>query len=144
MFWENDKGHLLSNVTQKSLTFLLKRKLKKVEKRDFKGFKCMTMSLDVFGDFSRLSNVKDFMNIWIANHSNILWMIPIFYESFQYFVNYSNIYEEFINFMNCILHAQFIQMMNLSKGIRSPRTIFKLIGPCEILSPGQKFDFYVV
>ena len=77
---------------------ILTKNLEKLKKkRDLKGFKCMTVSLDVFGDFPRLSNILWMVSIWFesfhyfVNHSIISWIIPIFCESFQYFVNRSNI-----------------------------------------------------
>ena len=54
-----------------------------LSKRDLKGFKCMTVRLDVFGDIPRLFQ-------YFVNVSNILWMIPIFWEKFNYFVNHFN------------------------------------------------------
>ena len=41
--------------------------------------------------------------------------------------------------VNCILTTKFIKSMNSTKVARKTPTIFKLIGPCEILSHGQKF-----
>ena len=52
-------------------------------KRDLKGFKCMTVRLDVFGDTPRLFQ-------YFVKDSNILRKIPTLCESFEYFVNHSN------------------------------------------------------
>ena len=60
-----------------------RRRRRTLKKRDLKGFKCMTVRLDVFGDIPRLFQ-------YFVNDSNILWMIPIFWEKFNYFVNHFN------------------------------------------------------
>ena len=54
-----------------------------IKKRDLKGFKCMTVRLDVFGDIPRLFQ-------YFVNDSNILRKIQLFCESFNYFVNHFN------------------------------------------------------
>ena len=70
---------------------------------------------------------------YIVNFSNVWWIIPMYCEIFQYFVNNSNIL-----WIHKMIEL-FIKYWNLSKVVRTP-TIFKLIGPCEILSHGQKSE----
>ena len=89
----------------------------------------MTVSLDVFGDFSRLHEYFEPFQYFVNN--------SILCESFQHFVNYSNIYEEFNNIMNCILTTKLILLLNSTKVATRTTAIFKLIGPCEIFSHGQ-------
>ena len=50
--------------------------------------------------------------------------------------------QSFHELVNCILTTKFIKSMNSTKvARRTPTTtIFKLIGPCEILSHGQKSE----
>ena len=47
-------------------------------KRDLKGFKCMTVSLDVFEDFLRL--FETFWNVW--NSSDLFGIFLIYLEYF--------------------------------------------------------------
>ena len=96
---------------------------------------------------------------YFVNFSNILWIFPILCEFFQYHVNHSNIlwifpifcefFQHFWNFSNILwIHKMvelFIIYWNLSKmSSTTTTTIFKLIGPCEILSHGQKFNLDAV
>ena len=59
----------------------------------------MTVSLDIFGDFSRLHEYLETFQYFV-NYSTILRSIPIYCESFQYLVNYSNSLELFQYFVN--------------------------------------------
>ena len=74
---------MFENVTQKCLISLFCEILKYLKlnfanfkaKRDLKGFKCMTVRLDVFGDIPRLFQ-------YFENDANILRKIPILCELF--------------------------------------------------------------
>ena len=58
-------------------------------KRDLKGFKCMTVSLDVFEDIPRLIETSRISRL--SNRKNFNFKFLIFCESFHYFANQSYI-----------------------------------------------------
>ena len=69
-------------IIQKLLPFYNK-------KRDLKGFKCMTVSLDVFEDIPRLIETSRISRL--SNRKNFNFKFLIFCESFHYFANQSYI-----------------------------------------------------
>ena len=121
-------------------------------KRDLKGFKCMTVRIDVLGNFSRLIKIfRDFQIIFrriqsfyeYRNWINLNWY-NLFYsilKSIEYIwisiwiqLNlFESVFESSWIYWNQYLNQLNLFEMNSSK-VPTTTTIFKLIGPCESLS----------
>ena len=94
--------------------FLEKQELLVNYKRDWKGFQCLTVILDTFWDFLRRLGL-------FHTFGDVLKLLGLFWDFWE----------------NCTMTLK----VTLSKVPRrtTPTTIFKLVGPCEILSRSKTF-----